>query len=374
MERPTIRVRTQHTKSLSGFTLVELLVVIAIIGVLVALLLPAVQAAREAARRSQCANNLKQIGLGMLNYEVSRKHFPPGQAKRAGMTNKDRLSWSVWHLPYIEQQNVFDQFDFSVDVRDFPNNRADLTGPSNAVIDSYLCPSVGRMQQSRAGNRLEGENDTPGDGGGMACMDYMGNPGPDPDVPNASLGDPSSDTTEVYRGDTSTKLNTFASDRGVLLKYDTTTFECLGLMGNNVTNLDCSSAVVKAKHITDGLSHTLLVGESTGKGFEELFTSMSAENNVDRDEPSGAWASYRNLSFIELQGDISPIQGMGYSPINPPEKIHFWIEDFFSDHPGGIQAVFCDGSVHFLSEEIEWYIVMFLCSRDGGELVSDDVF
>ena len=72
----------------TAFTLVELLVVVAIIGVLVALLLPAVQAAREAARRTQCTSNLKQIGLGMLNYESSRKHFPPGQFKPAGLTEK----------------------------------------------------------------------------------------------------------------------------------------------------------------------------------------------------------------------------------------------------------------------------------------------
>ncbi|MBD14236.1 MAG: hypothetical protein CMJ72_03605, partial [Planctomycetaceae bacterium] len=87
-----------------GFTLVELLVVIAIIGVLIALLLPAVQAAREAARRSQCSNNLKQIGLGLLNYESARGHFPPGQYKPENVNEKSAYSWSVWHLPYIEQQ------------------------------------------------------------------------------------------------------------------------------------------------------------------------------------------------------------------------------------------------------------------------------
>src|SRR5262247_3134396 len=93
--------------SIRAFTLVELLVVIAIIGVLVALLLPAVQAAREAARRMRCSNNLKQLSLGLLNYEDVYKTLPP-----AGI-NTNQMSWVVMLLPYIEQKNLFDQFNFT---------------------------------------------------------------------------------------------------------------------------------------------------------------------------------------------------------------------------------------------------------------------
>src|SRR4051812_46549754 len=94
-------------KAKAGFTLVELLVVIAIIGVLVALLLPAVQAAREAARRTQCSNNLKQLSLALLNYETVHTTFPP-----AGI-DTNQMSWTVLLLPYFEQQALYDQFNFN---------------------------------------------------------------------------------------------------------------------------------------------------------------------------------------------------------------------------------------------------------------------
>lgn len=150
--------------AIQGFTLVELLVVIAIIGVLVALLLPAVQAAREAARRTQCVNNLKQMGLGAANYESTRGVFPPGRldpdwvlpsgGERAGHTSYNvippghkvgNFSVHIWILPFMEQGNVYDLIDFSVG----QNKRMTSGGtPINAHYDAYataqglfLCPS-----------------------------------------------------------------------------------------------------------------------------------------------------------------------------------------------------------------------------------------
>ena len=99
-----------HSGRTRGFTLVELLVVIAIIGILVALLLPAIQAAREAARRTQCTNNLKQINLGLNNYHDTFRIFPPGAWNYANRGNG--LAWTVFILPFLEQQTVYEEFEF----------------------------------------------------------------------------------------------------------------------------------------------------------------------------------------------------------------------------------------------------------------------
>src|SRR6476646_2441033 len=136
--------RTWEAKG--GFTLVELLVVIAIIGVLVALLLPAVQAAREAARRMQCTNNLKQLGIALHNFHDSRQSFPaaldelitsPVTGSGAGTA-----AWTAHILPYIEQQAVYQVYRFDRDWADTSTNAIPNTGPICAKIKVFLCPSA----------------------------------------------------------------------------------------------------------------------------------------------------------------------------------------------------------------------------------------
>ena len=342
----------------SGFTLVELLVVIAIIGVLIALLLPAIQSAREAARRAQCSNNLKQIGLGLLNYETTRKHFPPGQYKPANVKEKAAYSWSVWHLPYMEQQQVFDRLDLTVTAAEQPNNMPDLSGPANAVINSYICPSTGRLQEFRGSDhRIAGVGTLEG-GDGLACMDYMGNKGPDPDMPNPFTG--------VKYGTGVTGLGKIF--RGILLDlesgFDNNSFACI-----KDPKRQCSADVVAAREITDGLTHTMIVCESTGKAIEEQLKPQGTDNTYNFGEHSGAWASLKNLSHIDISPDV-PALGVT-SAINPPEKVHFALEEFFSDHPGGVQVLMCDGSVHFMSEDTEHKIYLAITTRNSEEPVSD---
>ena len=141
-----------------GFTLVELLVVIAIIGVLVALLLPAVQAAREAARRVRCQNNLKQIGLGLLNFHDVQQEFPLGcvEWRSPGKPDHRQLAWSAYLLPYLEQDVLFDQLDLSKPFDDPTNSYA-----ASKNVPVYLCPSS-EISESAFGTThyagLNGEN------------------------------------------------------------------------------------------------------------------------------------------------------------------------------------------------------------------------
>jgi len=328
----------------AGFTLVELLVVIAIIGVLVALLLPAIQSARESARRTQCTNNLKQIGLGMQNFENSKKHFPPGEHKPAGVPVNGALAWPSWFLPFIEESSLHARINFKSDMRSPPNWQPDLTGPVNAAIPVYLCPSMGRHQTERGDDgRLKDFNGdgmyTAGSGEGMGAIDYIGVSGPGQNVINQVTG------------------KTYGDNRGMLLNLDSGGL-CFG------TAPECKAKAIQARHVVDGLSHTVIVAECSGRGV--------ADSNGDKPggqswkDLDGAWASASNVGKIKLNVDNDKV-----SAINPPPEINWAEEEFFSDHPGGVNILMCDGAVRFLNDETHYRIYYALCSRNGEETVGD---
>ncbi|MBN1911469.1 MAG: DUF1559 domain-containing protein [Pirellulales bacterium] len=243
----------------AGMTLIELLVVIAIVGILIALLLPAVQAARESARRVRCLNNLKQISLGLACYHGNHRSFPPGCTDRYPKPTvpKARLiAWSTLLLPYIEQSALFDQIDLSVPYYDPVNGAA-----NRHVIATYLCPSTSRVLDGRVGHTTGDCNgngqDDPGDNWG--CIDYGGMFGHK--VPDE-----------------------MATNNGVMIHER-------GIPGDEVT---------------DGLSQTIIVAEDSGRGWktfgewangENIFdqhTSINTvqDNEIWSDHPEGAHAAF----------------------------------------------------------------------------------
>ena len=315
----------------TAFTLVELLVVVAIIGVLIGLLLPAVQAARESARRMSCQNNLKQLGLGMHNFSTARKErFPPGRIQISGNST---TSWSGFFLDFMEQSEISatmddvadpnvaldSRFYLKEDFKDVVNRNAVTT-----KISAYLCPSVSRQHASRSNGRITQS----GDFENMACIDYSGNAGVNPNEPQFRMPDGSQ----------------YGYENGVLLTYSSTGF-------SEPTSIDGG---VQFRQITDGLSKTLLVFEASGIG-------------LDGTSPRGVWASGLNSNNV---GHDNSTPAM----INPDDPEDVWLDGpnipMFSDHPGGVNVLLCDGSVHFLSQTAEKAVVCGLASRNVGEAVS----
>ncbi len=314
----------------SGFTLVELLVVIAIIGILVALLLPAIQAAREAARRTQCTNNLKQIAMGLHNYHDTYNVFPPGfvdsdpdhtNGKTQGpRENTNGLAWSALLLPFIEMQPLHDTI--RTETLDFARHwERDLSGASAVIpsarepIPAYNCPSdsMGPLNTKR---------------GNYGKTNYLGNSG-----------------------------NGAAYDRK-------------GIFWVN--------SRILMRDIIDGTASTVLVIERTGtKDNRRQSCGPDTTNTwVNCDWNAALWigARYSGNSVSWHPGlistDVDSYGGSGATyMIN--RAYYNWGRDWSSasDHPGGLQMALCDGAVRFVSETIAELPYRYLRNRADGETI-----
>ncbi len=297
-----------------AFTLVELLVVIAIIGILVALLLPAVQAAREAARRMSCQNNMKQLGLALHNYHDTHKALPPSS------TRSPRHSWAPFLLPFIEQGNLYDQYDWNRNW-DHRNNQPAITTP----VSVFRCPS--------APSRLK-RLDTVRRGIMSATCDYA------PIAGVASI---------VVRS-------------GYIQNTD--------LRGAIVARL-----FVRMAEITDGTSNTIFMGEDADRPAFWISKGRGPNNNT----PGGGNLSVRNgrvrgAGWADTSNAIplhtfrrDGLRVPGPCPINCTNN-----NEAFSFHPGGFDTAFADGSVRFLAETISIATYAGLITRSGSEVVQID--
>ncbi len=315
-----------------AFTLVELLVVITIIGILMALLLPAVQAAREAARRLQCANNLKQIALALHNYESSRGELPFGAAWYVTRTG----TWASFILPELEQQALFDQIDFHKAMGDPQNAEA-----AKVVVSTFICPSdpiSGRPV-------LTGRAHVPWNPSAASGLWYVG-----------SMGPTVYDFCRDFCPDTNIGPDNYCC-QGCNFGTQTGGFcQAAGLKG-----LDCFSGMIARSHVgvpfsavRDGLSNTLMVGET--------LPGHSRYNCVHCTNFPVAGTNIP-LNLMEKTNEDGTIA----TPVESP----YWRAcGFKSLHPGGVHFAMGDGSVRFISESIDYRLINMLGTRAGGEVVT----
>jgi prepilin-type N-terminal cleavage/methylation domain-containing protein len=313
MCRPTNLKRSALRRSrASGFTLVELLVVIAIIGILVALLLPAVQAAREAARRSSCSNNLKQMGLGLHNYHDTYNTLPPGGVTPGGCCGTPSAgSWTLFILPFIEQQNLADRYDFRL----WNDASPGRTGVNDFVptqfVKTYICPSDLNTRTTLEPASGPGE---------VNNLQYA--PGSYRSVTGASDGDNWMDSNQFdsYVG----------QNRGVLY---TISGSHNGTTGNIHPFLS-----IGLNEITDGTSNTLMLGEYHTKTeprrrtiWAYSYTSYN-KSSVHVGQPRTLLPDYKKCEAIGGRGGVDSCK-----------------RAFGSLHPGIIQFALADASVRAVS-------------------------
>jgi prepilin-type N-terminal cleavage/methylation domain-containing protein/prepilin-type processing-associated H-X9-DG protein len=303
--------RLRRLRPVRAFTLIELLVVIAIIAVLIGLLLPAVQKVREAANRAKCFNNLKQIGLALHNYHDAEKRFPPGGVDR------NETSWHVYLLPYLEQEALFREFDLSPGSFTSGPGQAGRNAVAFNRVAVYLCPSA-RTEKMLLNTPNNVNTPELINGQPPYTTHYYGVMGPG--GTNPATGAP-------YGFRNTTEYGGFGT-QGV--------FEC-----NSRTRI---------ADVTDGTSNTLLVGE------------VSWVHPV-------VGSRYRSWMRGCEQGGNNWIAGCRnvVSSINTPDIATFNNIAFGSQHPGGANFVLCDGSVRFVSENINLGVYKAAASRNGGE-------
>lgn len=299
-----------------GFTLVELLVVIAIIGILIALLLPAVQAAREAARRSQCTNNLKQIGLAIHNYHGVHSCLPYSTGYSGDWT-KVRGVWMAFILPFIERQTHYDLFRFDKSLTDPLNKTAVIT-----PVSTYVCPSDPVGGSPILTDRSAQLNPNPAMGtwyAGSIGPTIMGQ-SPFCDQPKTSQTSPDSYCSQGWN-----------------FGYDGSS---TGMFGR------CSKPISFAM-TTDGLSNTIMAGETL---------------------PGDCWWMGAFNPNLSISGTSIPINIMESN--NGQEVNWYRVCGFKSRHPGGANFLLGDGSVRFFAATIDYRLFNNLGTRAGGEAVS----
>jgi len=354
--RPSFR-ETRHRRcsrqvvGATGFTLVELLVVIAIIGVMVGLLLPAVQAAREAARRMTCSNKLKQIGLALHNYESTYKQLPAGYQSYANYSQIHTLpsedydpvtwdasngwAWSAAILPFIEQQATYDSIDFGAPLWEtrFAQTRA-------LKLPIFLCPSVS--------------------GGDEAFLVV--------DDLNQNL---------IKRGGTiQLGRSHYVVSHGREEAWGDRSGPAGGLQGDVGQIADgpfYRNSKTRFADVTDGLSQSIFAGEHTSRLSDKSWAGIvpGASVHPKISSPENGNESAAGLLFVHSGPSSGEVDLFGNPIIHPPNFPTLHVCQMQSQHPGGANLLMGDAAVRFISETINRELFAALTSIAGGEVVQE---
>lgn len=298
--------RTSHR----GFSLIELVVVVAIIGTLLSLLLPAVQAAREAARRSQCMDNLRQLGMAMQNYHGVNRSFP------AGFVWPDRTLWSALVLPQLDQEVLYNTLEFGKpwDEDDSPNERA-----CGIMVSVFRCPSAAAPRH----------------------IDFEGIPDR---VPCTYLACASGNVVQESGS-----------------KFCAGNLDLDGVLFNN--------SRIRIADIKDGTSSTIIVGESLHRYDIQGIDHLGNLQGVDH----WYFGSTDDLAGINASEAVGSTAVEINAVFNPDRSIDEKELCFSSNHPGGAFMAYADGHVAFVSETIDRNAWSAMGTRAGGELLSPQV-
>ena len=315
--------RRPRRQSIAAFTLVELLVVIAIIGILMGLLLPAVQSAREAARRLECQTHLKQIGLAMHNHHDARGYFPSAYVTKPGgvmgSANADGDSGPGWTclfqiLPYIEEASLMQKFNQNLPCWD-PKNAV----PATAVIPLYRCPSVGDVTTTY--------HVTDGSGNTLAVFSrahYV-----------ACFG------TDGVWDNPSPNLSNIAT--GVFFR----------------------NSRIRIADIIDGTSKTMFLSERTPLHSDATWVGI-VPNAQTCPEPPFTYTGC-DPAAPQINFHSGPAAGENPPSIHPPNNPFGYDDEVYSEHPEGANVVMGDDSVHFISDLVDPIVWAAMATRNGGE-------
>jgi prepilin-type N-terminal cleavage/methylation domain-containing protein/prepilin-type processing-associated H-X9-DG protein len=352
----------------TGFTLVELLVVIAIIGILIGMLLPAVQSVRAAARRVSCSNNLRQLGLAMLNYESSHQHFPNGYTSTptsdgnvpAGVFINPETwdagpgwGWGSRLLPFIEAGNLADGIDYRAPIWDTDNREFIST-----ELPAFICPaSTGEtdpfvvVDDSNSPYSPDGNTDlTLGRSHYVASHGQESAWGPEagPDGNGHEI------FSDIYAGST----------YPVNIAGDVARVSDGPFYRNSET---------KISEITDGTSNTIFLGEHSSKLSDKTWVGVvpGASIHPKFSSPENGNDGAATMVLVHAGPSGGELDITGFPIIHPVNFPTFHVGQMFSEHPGGGNVSLGDGSVHFFSENLDLITFAELSSMNEGEIPGD---